>query len=205
MEAARRSRLRRLHSIAGVVPVGGFLAFHLFVNAQAARGADAYNAMAAKLQALPLAVGLEIFVIAVPIFFHGIYGLFVTATEPPGHGRPGRGRRALAIFQRATGVLLFAFVLFHLWTARLVQVRGHESLDLFRLMQAVLSSPWMHAVYVAGLIGATAHLSAGLYTFADAWGLARRRGVRIGVAAAATLIFAVLMGLGLASLAAFRL
>ena len=178
MEAARRSRLRRLHSIAGVVPVGAFLAFHLFVNAQAARGADAYNAMSATLQALPLAVALEVFVIAVPIFFHGIYGLFVTATEPPGEGGPGRGRRALSVFQRATGVLLFAFVLFHLWTARLVQVRDHESLDLFRLMQAVLSSPWMHAVYVAGLVGATAHLSAGLYTFADAWGLARRRGVR---------------------------
>ena len=127
-----------------------FLAFHLFVNAQAARGADAYNAMAAKLQALPLAVALEILVIALPIFFHGIYGLFVTATEAPGEGRPGRGRRALSVFQRATGVLLFAFVLFHLWTARLVQVRDHESLDLFRLMQAVLSSPWMRAVYVAG-------------------------------------------------------
>ena len=205
MEAARRSRLRRLHSIAGIVPVGGFLAFHLFVNAQAARGADAYNAMSAKLQALPLTVALEILVIALPIFFHGISGLFVTATEPPAEGRPGRGRRALSIFQRATGVLLFAFVLFHLWTARLVQVRDHESLDLFRLMQAVLSSRWMHATYVAGLIGATAHLSVGLYTFADAWGLARRRAVRFGVAASAALVFAVLTGLGLASLAAFRL
>jgi succinate dehydrogenase / fumarate reductase cytochrome b subunit len=204
MEDARRSRLRRLHSIAGVVPVGTFLAFHLFVNAQAARGADAYNAMAAKLQALPLAVALEIFVIAMPIFFHGIYGLFVTATEPPGEGRPGRERRALSVFQRATGVLLFAFVLFHLWTARLVQVRDHESLDLFRLMQAVLSSPWMHAVYVGGLVGATAHLSAGLYTFADAWGLARRRGVRVAIAAAAALVFAALTGLGLTALAAFR-
>ena len=205
MGAARRSRLRRLHSVAGIVPVGGFLAFHLFVNAQAARGADAYNAMAAKLQALPLAVALEIFVIALPIFFHGIYGLFVTATEAPGDGRPDRGRRAVSLFQRATGVLLFAFVLFHLWTARLVQVRDHESLDLFRLMQTVLSSPWMHAAYVAGLIGATAHLSVGLYTFADAWGLARRRAARIGVATAAALVFAALAGLGLTSLDAFRL
>jgi len=72
-------------------------------------------------------------------------------------------------------------------------------------MQAVLSSPWKHAVYVAGMIGATAHLSAGLYTFADAWGLARRRVVRIAVAAAAALVFAVLTGLGLTSLDAFRL
>jgi succinate dehydrogenase / fumarate reductase cytochrome b subunit len=205
MEVARRSRLRRLHSISGVVPVGAFVAFHLYVNASASRGADAYNAMAQRLQGLPLAVLLEIFVIALPIFFHGIYGLFVTATEPAGDGRPSRGRRVLSLFQRVTGVLLFGFILFHLWTARLVQVRDHESLDLFRLMQAVLSSPWMHAAYVAGLVGATAHLSAGLFTFADAWGLARGRRVRIAIAAAATLVFAVLTGLGLSSLAAFRL
>lgn len=204
MEAARRSRLRRLHSIAGVVPVGAFLAFHLFVNAQASRGADAYNAMAVRLQALPLAVALEIFVIALPIFFHGIYGLFVTATEPPGAGLPGGGARALSIFQRATGILLFGFVLFHLWTARLVQVHDHQTLDLFRLMQTVLSSPWMHAAYVAGLAGATAHLSVGLYTFAGTWGLAPAR-ARIALAGAAALVFAVLTGLGLRGLAAFRL
>ncbi len=203
MEAARRSRLRRLHSIAGVVPVGAFLAFHLFVNAQAARGAEAYDAMAVRLQGLPLAVALEIFVIALPIFFHGIYGLFVTATEPPGDGR--RGAAALSVFQRATGILLFGFVLFHLWTARLVQVHDHETLDLFRLMQTVLSSPWMHAAYVAGLLGATAHLSVGLFTFADAWGLARGRGVRIAIGVAAAGVFAALSFQGFRSLSAFRL
>jgi succinate dehydrogenase / fumarate reductase cytochrome b subunit len=204
VEAARRSRLRRLHSISGVVPVGAFLAFHLFVNAQAARGADAYDAMAERLQALPLAVVLEVFVIALPIFFHGIYGLFVTATEPPADGRPGRQRRMVSLFQRATGVLLFGFILFHLWTARLVQVHDHRSLDLFRLMQTVLSSPWMHAAYVAGLVGATAHLSAGLYTFAEAWGLAPGPRSRALVALAAAASFAALTGFGLRSLAAFR-
>ena len=205
MEVARRSRMRRLHSISGVVPVGAFVAFHLYVNASASRGADAYNLMARRLQGLPLAVLLEIFVIALPIFFHGVYGLFVTATEPPGDGRPGRARRTLSILQRVTGVLLFGFILFHLWTARLVQVRDHESLDLFRLMQAVLANPWMRAAYVAGLLGATAHLAVGLFTFADAWGLAQGRRVRIAIAAAAALGFAALTGLGLSSLAAFRL
>jgi succinate dehydrogenase / fumarate reductase cytochrome b subunit len=205
MEVAPRSRLRRLHSISGVVPVGAFLAFHLYVNASASRGADAYNALARRLQGLPLAVLLEIFVIALPIFFHGIYGLFVTATEPPEAGRPGHARWTLSIFQRVTGILLFAFILFHLWTARLVQVRDHESLDLFRLMQAVLSSPWMHAAYVAGLLGATAHLSVGLFTFTDAWGLARGPRSRIAVAVAAAGVFVLLSWLGLRCLSAFRL
>ena len=205
MEVTRRCLFRRLHSISGVVPVGAFLGFHLYVNASASRGADAYNATASRLQALPLAVLLEIFVIGLPIFFHGIYGLFVTATEPPGDGRPGRTRRALSIFQRATGVLLFGFILFHLWTARLVQVRDHESLDLFRLMQSVLSNPWTHAAYIAGLLGATAHLSVGLFTFSDAWGLVRSPRARVAVAVAAAFVFAVLTGFGVRSIAAFRL
>jgi succinate dehydrogenase / fumarate reductase cytochrome b subunit len=205
MEVAVRSRFRRLHSISGVAPVGAFLGFHLYVNASASQGADAYNAMARRLHGLPLVVLLEVFVIALPIFFHGIYGLFLTATDPPAAGSPGRAPRLLAIFQRVTGVLLFGFILFHLWTARLVQVRDHASVDLFRLMQAVLSSPWMHAAYVAGLLGATAHLSVGLFTFADTWGFARGRRARITVAVAAAFVFAVLAVLGLRSLAAFRL
>lgn len=205
MEVSRHSLFRRLHSISGVVPVGAFLGFHLYVNASASQGADAYNAMARRLQGLPLAVLLELFVIALPIFFHGIYGLFLAATEPPAAGSPGRTRQLLAIFQRVTGGLLFGFILFHLWTARLVQLRDHASLDLFRMMQAVLSSPWMHAAYVVGLLGATAHLSVGLFTFADCWGLARGRRARITVAVTVASVFAILSSLGLHSIAAFRL
>ncbi len=84
-----------------------------------------------------------------------------------------------------TGVGLFAFVLLHLWTARLVQIRDHESLDLFRLMQAVLANPWLRAAYVVGLIAATFHFSAGLWTFAETWGLAATARARRIVAAAA--------------------
>ena len=108
-----------------------------------------------------------------PLFFHGIYGLFLTATEPPGAAGGTARHRALAVAQRVTGVVLFAFVLFHLWTARLVQIRDHGDLDLFRLMQSALASPWIRAFYVAGILSATFHLSAGLWTFSRTWGLAR--------------------------------
>jgi succinate dehydrogenase / fumarate reductase cytochrome b subunit len=205
MEAVRGSLSRRLHSISGVVPIGAFLVLHLWVNASAARGAEAYNAMAARLRGLPLVVLFEIVLIALPIFFHGIYGLFRIATEPPGRARSGSSGGALAIFQRVTGVLVFVFVLLHLWTARLVQVRDHESLDLFALMQSVLANPWLRAAYVAGLFGAVAHFSAGIVTFTETWGIARGPRARVGVAALAAAVFAVLCGLGLRSLAAFRL
>jgi succinate dehydrogenase / fumarate reductase cytochrome b subunit len=205
MAEAPRTLSRRLHSITGVVPVGAFLAFHLYTNAAALRGADAYNAAARRLQEMPLAVAIEILVIVAPLFFHGIYGLYLVAAEPPTAARSTAGRRALAVAQRATGVLLFVFVLFHLWTARLVQIRDHASLDLFRLMQAALASPWIRSAYAAGILAATFHLSAGLWTFAETWGIATTPRARRATGVVAAGAFVTLSAMGLASLNAFRL
>jgi succinate dehydrogenase / fumarate reductase cytochrome b subunit len=203
---ARGSLGRRLHSLSGVVPVGAFLVLHLYANTAARRGADAYNAMARRLHETPLLLAVEVLAIAAPLFFHGIYGLFLIAEGEPKTARPATAaRRALTAAQRATGVGLFAFVLLHLWTARLVQIRDHESLDLFRLMQAVLASPWLRAAYVVGLLAATFHFSAGLWTFAETWGLAATARSRRIAAAASAGVFAALSAMGLAALSAFRL
>ncbi|HEY1435816.1 MAG TPA: succinate dehydrogenase [Thermoanaerobaculia bacterium] len=202
MEARSRSLPRRLHAISGLVPVGGFLAFHLYSNAAALRGADAYDRTARRLQELPLALVLEVVLLFAPLIFHAVYGLFLMAEEPAGSGS---GRRPLAIFQRATGILVFVFILFHLWTTRLVQIHDHESLDLFRVMQALWASPWIRAFYVAGLLAATSHFSAGLWSVADDWGLARTRPARVAAAVLAAAVFAALSAIGLRSLAAFRL
>jgi succinate dehydrogenase / fumarate reductase cytochrome b subunit len=195
---------RRLHSVFGVVPVGVFLVFHLATNATALRGADAYNAMTRRLQSLPLVLLVEILVIAAPLFFHAIYGFFRIASDSPSPGR-SPGRRLLTLLQQITGVVLFAFVLFHLWTARLVQIHDHESLDLFRLMQSALASPWIRAAYVAGILSATFHLSAGLFTFAETWGLLPSARVRRAAALVSAAVFLGLTAVGLSSLSAFRL
>jgi succinate dehydrogenase cytochrome b subunit len=204
MAAAPRTLAGRLHSISGVVPVGVFLAFHLYSNAEARRGADAYNALARRIQGTPALLAIELLLVAAPLLFHGVYGLFRIADETPTPAGTSASRRALAVAQRATGVVLFAFVFIHLWTARLVQIRDHASLDLFRLMQAVLASPWLRTAYVAGIIAATFHLSAGLWTFADGWGIAATPRARRVAGALAAGVFGVLSALGFASLNAFR-
>ncbi len=205
MAEAPRTLARRLHSVSGIVPVGVFLALHLYTNTAARRGADAYNALARRLQEVPLLLAVEVFLIAAPLFFHGIYGLVLIAGEPPAAGRPASPRRALSVAQRTTGIVLFGFVLLHLWTARLVQIRDHESLDLFRLMQAVLANPWWRAAYFGGVLAATFHLSAGLWTFAETWGIAATPRARRLAAVASAAAFVALSAMGLASLSAFRL
>ena len=205
MTDARRSWHRRLHSISGILPIGGFLAFHLFENYQATRGADAYNEMTHKLQTLPFAVAAEILIIAVPLLFHGIYGLFVTGTASPNPITNRYFRNFMYTLQRVTGVIVFAFLLFHLWTTRLVQIEDHESLDLFRQVQAALANPWIHAFYVAGILSATGHLAIGIGTFSRAWGLTASPGAERRMIFVSAVVFVLLSYMGVRSIRAYHL
>jgi succinate dehydrogenase / fumarate reductase cytochrome b subunit len=197
--------LRRLHSLSGIVPIGGFLAFHLYENYTATRGPDAYNKMTRTLQELPFAVPMEIAIIIVPLLFHGIYGLFVTSTAKPNVISNAYVRNWMYFLQRVTGVIVFAFILFHLWTTRLVQLQDHESLDLFRQVQAAVANPWIYAFYLAGILSATFHLANGVWSFSIVWGLtigpkAQRRMLYVSAA-----VFLVLSYVGVWGIQAFRL
>ena len=203
--ADRHFWLRRLHSLSGIVPIGGFLAFHLYENYAARKGPDVYNRITHELQTLPFAVVLEVLVIAVPLFFHGIYGLFVTGTAKPNVLSNSFLRNWMYLLQRVTGVVVFAFILFHYWTTRLVQLQDHESLDLFRQVQAAVGNPWIYAFYIAGILSATFHLANGLWSFSIVWGLtvgprAQRRMIYVSA-----IVFVVLSFVGVRSISAFRL
>jgi len=197
--------LRRLHSLSGIVPVGGFLAFHLFENYAAVKGADAYNEMSHRLQMVPFAVWLEILVIAVPLFFHGIYGLFITSTAKPNVLSNRYARNGMYFLQRATGVVVFAFILFHYWTTRLVQLTDHESLDLFRQVQAAVGNPWIYAFYIVGILSAVFHLANGLWSFSIVWGLTVTPAAQRRMVYVSAFVFVVLSVIGVRSIAAFRL
>jgi succinate dehydrogenase / fumarate reductase cytochrome b subunit len=197
--------LRRLHSLSGIVPVGGFLAFHLYENYAATKGAEAYNDMTRRLQQVPFAVALEIFVIAVPLFFHGIYGLFLTSTAKPNVLSNRYARNWMYLLQRVTGVVVFAFILFHYWTTRLVQLTDHESLDLFAQVQSAVGNPWIYAFYLVGILSATFHLANGLWSFSIVWGISVSPAAQRRMAYVSVLVFLLLSAIGVRSIAAFRL
>ena len=187
------------------MPVGGFLAFHLWENSTEARGADAYNEMARALHEFPLLLAIELLFILAPLLYHGVYGLFLVADprrEPLGSPY---ARGWVVLLQRVTGVVVFAFMLFHLWTTRLVQLSEHESLDLFRQVQAALANPWIYAFYVAGILSATSHLASGLWSFSIAWGLTPRPGARRAMAWVSAIVFVGLSWIGLSGIRAFRM
>ena len=205
MTVERHFWLRRLHSLSGIVPIGGFLAFHLYENYTATKGADAYNRMTRGLQELPFAVVMEFAIIIVPLLFHGVYGLFITSTARPNTLSNRYVRNWMYLFQRVTGVIVFAFILFHLWTTRFVQFQDHESLDLFRQVQAAVANPWIYAFYIAGILSATYHLANGIWSFAIVWGLTVGPAAQRWMGYVSVVVFFVLSYVGVWGIQAFRL
>ena len=67
MDKDRRANfLRKLHSFAGVFPLGIFLCFHMCVNYSANWGTTPYDTMGSFMAHMPYKVVLETFVIFLP-------------------------------------------------------------------------------------------------------------------------------------------
>lgn len=197
--------LRRLHSLLGLLPVGGFLVFHLWENSQSRFGAEHYNGeVVALLQGMNYLPFLEIFLIALPLLFHAGYGLVIARQGRPDLGRYPYAGQWLYALQRVSGVGILAFLLLHVGLTRIQGMLDPAiRADLYGHMQGLLSQPWMFALYLAGLLLSVFHLANGLWSMAIVWGLttsARAQGL-FGYACAG--IGVVLAALGLHGLIGF--
>lgn len=84
--------LRRLHSLTGIVPVGGYLLIHLYTNSKVLEGAEAFDAAVRAIHALPGVHLLEWFGIFSPLYFHAAYGIYVAAQARHNITNYGYGR-----------------------------------------------------------------------------------------------------------------
>lgn len=197
--------LRRLHSLAGIVPVGAFLFEHILVsNSTAISGPEAYARTVSFLANLPLVFFLELFGIWIPIAFHGLYGFYIwyrgdsNVSEYPWTGN------WMYSAQRWTGAIAFVYIVWHTWTMRFTGIDLHEHpTESFAKVQHEVISPLLLAFYIVGLIAASWHFAYGIWLFSAKWGIvtgekARQRLLRL------CLGFFLLMSLvGLASLYSF--
>ena len=165
--------LRRLHSLLGLLPVGGFLMFHLWENSQSRFGAAHYNEQVVGwLQGLNYLVLLELFVIALPLLFHAGYGLLVIGGSRPEPLRYRFLHNRLYLLQRISGVGVLLFLLLHVGWTRIYGIwQPAVRADMFAHMQGLLSDPLILTLYVTGLLLAVFHLCYGLWTMAISWGL----------------------------------
>lgn len=164
----RHFLFRKLHSLSGVVPVGLFLLQHIYHNAYAIQGREAFGRVTAELQGLPVAIVLEVGLIWLPILFHALYGFYVMFTGKNNTRHYGYMKNWMYYLQRITGALLFFYIIFHVTTTWGTRAKGPEMYDV---MVYQLSKPWVLVFYIVGLAAAMFHFCNGLWTFAISWGI----------------------------------
>lgn len=193
---------RKLHSLLGVIPVGLFLIVHLMVNSFAKRGAESYEAAAHFMESLPFRYALEIFVIALPLLYHAIYGVYIAFTAKNNVKNYGFFRNWMFMLQRVTGVLTFIFVVWHVWETRMQAALGKDTVD-FNMMADIVSNPWMMAFYIVGVVSAIFHFANGLWTFCISWGITVSPKSQQISTYVTMIIFVLLSYIGVTSLFAF--
>ena len=115
---------------------------------------------------------MEIFVIALPILFHALYGLVIWWYGRSNVTRFGYVRNWIWWLQRISGIGILAFLVLHVGGTRILAIFdksiGH---DMFTHVQTLLANPAYLTAYLAGLILAVFHLCNGLWTMGISWGL----------------------------------
>ncbi|PRO64940.1 succinate dehydrogenase cytochrome b558 subunit [Alkalicoccus urumqiensis] len=160
---------RRLHSLLGVIPVGGFLIIHLSVNWFATRGVEEYNRAAAFMEALPFRYVLEALFIFLPLIFHAVYGLYIAFQARNNTSNFSYFRNWMFRLQRITGVLVLIFVTWHVWETRVAAAFGAEV--NFNMMEEIVANPAALIAYIIGITATTFHFANGLWSFAITWGI----------------------------------
>lgn len=178
--------LRKLHSLTGVVPVGGYLVFHLWENSRALQGQEQFDEMVKGIDHMPYLPVLEIGLILLPLLFHAGYGVFLALESKPNVGKYTFSRNWMYTLQRVTGLLAFAFIAYHLYELWFQKVSGKLAPDQFyttlcaNMSSTVGPVPVVALVYILGIAASVFHFANGLWGFCFSWGITvSRRSQRV--------------------------
>ena len=175
---SRTFLLRKLHQLTGIVPLGIFFFVHMFTNSKAMNGEAHFEKAVQEIHDIPFLLFIEIFGIFIPLLFHSIYGVIISTEARNNVLTYGYGRNWFYFVQRATGIFLFAFLLFHILNLRFglmpglntTPVAGNADLA-YNIVAAEFSIPWVLILYIFGVAATAWHLAYGFWLFAVDWGI----------------------------------
>jgi len=199
--------LRRIHSLVGLVPVGAFLLFHLWENSQSRFGQDHYNTyVVEKIQNVNYIFLLEIFVIALPILFHAVYGLVVFWMGRSNVTHYGYLRNWMWLLQRLSGVGILLFLLLHVIGTRIVAIWSEAiRQDMYSHMHNLFSQPAFLVPYVLGLVLTVFHFCNGVWSASIVWGLTTTPRAQKTMQVVMGIAFVVITALGIHGMLGFFL
>jgi succinate dehydrogenase / fumarate reductase, cytochrome b subunit len=194
----------RLFSLAGLMPIGAYVFVHLAVNASVLAGPAMYQKQVDQIHSLgdTMVTILEWVFIFIPIGFHAVVGFWIISGMLPNVSAYPYGSNLRYFFQRATGMIVAAFILFHLWQMHHLGKAlggGHFDPEHAASSAAIVLDPvLMKIIYTVGTLCAVYHLANGIWTFGITWGIwtsdAAQR--RAGYICTAVGILVAVLGMG---------
>ncbi|MGV3266787.1 succinate dehydrogenase cytochrome b558 subunit [Cytobacillus pseudoceanisediminis] len=192
----------RLHSLAGLIPLGLFLVQHLMGNALAILGSEKYDEHVQFMLSLPFLLFLEIGFIALPLLFHAIYGIYLSFISKPNAHVYKYNRNINFFLQRVTGMITFIFVIYHVWALRISPAISGTQVN-HQLVGEHLANPFMMIFYIAGVLSTTYHFANGASTALITWGITVGPASQKIVRNLCFGLFVVFAALGIGSLISF--
>jgi len=179
--------IRRLHSLTGLVPIGGYLAFHLATNAAILDGIPAYQHRADQIHRLgPTTIlFLEWLLIFLPILFHGLLGLVIIRGGTMNTGAYPYASNVRYVLQRITGLIALVFIVSHVlhmhgwihaegWLEHVVRPLGGAQFRPYNAASTLgtaMQGTLIPLLYAMGLLACVFHLANGLWTMGITWGV----------------------------------
>lgn len=197
---------RKLHSLLGVIPLGFFILEHMLTNFSAVEGgSQGFKDSVAFLNSLPLVLVIEIFGIWLPILYHGVYGLYIAFQAKPNNAQFRNERNFRYLMQRISGVIVFIFVIWHIYETRLQVALGnvtHE--ELGAVMHGIVMNPIFFTLYAISVIAASFHFTNGLWSFLISWGITVGPRAQRASSTICMTLFVIVSAMFIWSLFAFR-
>jgi succinate dehydrogenase / fumarate reductase cytochrome b subunit len=166
----------RLFSLAGIVPIGGYLIFHLCANALVLISPELFQAAVDRIHSLGFLVPvLEWTFIFGPMLFHAAVGWMIISGMVSNVGSYPYTSNVRYTLQRVTGMIAFFFILWHLWHMHHYGAMfGGGWFDVHHASSsasAALQSTAIRIGYVIGVLSAVYHFANGIWTFGITWGI----------------------------------
>ncbi len=151
--------LRKLHQLTGIMPLGFFLLEHFYTNSKALNGPADFNNAVRDLQSIPYILFVEIGGIFIPLIYHAVYGLVITAEARPNNLNYPYPRNWFYTIQRVTGIILFFFITFHVLNFRFGMIPGLNTLSVahhpdqsFEIVSREFRMIPIFIIYVVGIV-----------------------------------------------------
>jgi succinate dehydrogenase / fumarate reductase cytochrome b subunit len=178
--------IRRLHSLSGLIPVGGYMVIHLLVNASVLESPNTFQKNVYQIHSLgSLLPVVEWTFIFIPILFHAIVGVAIIAGSMPNTGNYPYAANRRYTLQRITGMIAFVFIVLHVfhmhgwfhnsyWVDRIVHPFGGGQFRAYNAVstagEALQNGLWV-TVYLIGILACVYHLANGIWTMGITWGV----------------------------------